>query len=144
MPIPYILLDLLNIPGDYAIIVCDWFEVLSHEVKFESKEAKTMDFYENINSVNYVDDILTPKEKCLICVGKTYEVCSKCNNDEDAFISVSEFIRDARISVELGCESCVSCNKKKCLLESNREILLSMDEDNCISLICMNKVDVNK
>ena len=103
-----------------------------------------MDFYENTNSVNYVDDILTPKEKCLICVGKTHGVCSKCNNNEDAFISVSEFIRDTNISVELGCESCVSYNNKKCLLESNREILLSMDEDNYISLICMNKVDVNK
>ena len=103
-----------------------------------------MDFYENTNSVNYVDDILTPKEKCLICVGKTYGVCSKCNNDENAFISVSEFIRDTRISVELRCESCVSYNKKKCLLENNREILLSIDEDNCLSLICMSKVNVDK
>ena len=100
--------------------------------------------YDDTSSVNYVDDILTPKEKCLICVGKTYGVCSKCNNDKDAFISVSGFARDNNISVELGCESCVSYNKKKCLLENNREILLSIDEDNCISLICMNKVDVDK
>ena len=99
-----------------------------------------MDFYEDTNSVNYIDDILTPKEKCLICVGKTYGVCSKCNNDEDAFISVSGFIRDTRISVELGCESCVSY-KKKCLLENSREILLSIDEDSCLSLICISKVD---
>lgn len=96
--------------------------------------------YEDTSSINYIDDILTPEEKCLICVGTTYGVCSKYN-DEDAFISVSEFARDTRIPVELGCESCISYNEKKCLLENSREITLSIDEDNCLSLICMNKVD---
>lgn len=100
--------------------------------------------YDDTSSINYVDDILTPKERCLICVGNTYGVCSKYNNDENAFISVSGFARDTRISIELGCESCVSYNKKKCLLEDNREILLSIDEDNCLSLMCMNKVDADK